>query len=102
MPAYKNDLLELVTVGGGTIIENMERMIAERHNEQAISTLLVVYNQDSPQGCLAEEASSSLLQRFEDANNLATKIGSLVIPHTWILETIAACRLLPSPSDQAV
>ncbi|XP_022847162.1 BRCA1-associated RING domain protein 1-like isoform X1 [Olea europaea var. sylvestris] len=102
VPAYKNDLLELVTVGGGTIIENMEQMIAERHNEQAISTLLVVYNQDSPQGCLAEEASSSLLQRFEDANNLATKIGSLVIPHTWILETIAACRLLPSPSDQAV
>ncbi|CAI9778694.1 unnamed protein product [Fraxinus pennsylvanica] len=101
MPAYKNDLLNLVTVGGGSVIENMEQMIAERHNEQVLSTFLVVYSQDSPQGCLAEEASSSL-QRFEEANNLATEIGSLVIPHTWILETIAACRLLPSPSGQAV
>ncbi|KAK4418426.1 BRCA1-associated RING domain protein 1 [Sesamum alatum] len=97
--SYKDDLLDLVRVGGGTIIESTEQIVAQKPNPQTVSTTYVVYNHDHPQGCLATESSSFVLKRLTDAELLAKNIGAQVIPHTWILESIAACRVLPCHSS---
>ncbi|XP_057798173.1 BRCA1-associated RING domain protein 1 [Salvia miltiorrhiza] len=95
VPAYKSDLVELVRVGGASIIESMEDAVAGRQNLEDISTTLVVYNYDSPQGCSATEASFILLKRAAEAEDVAKSIDAQLIRHTWILESIAACQILP-------
>ncbi|KAH6811408.1 breast cancer associated RING 1 [Perilla frutescens var. frutescens] len=96
--SYKSDLIDLVGVGGGTIIESMDHLVAERHSLEDISTTLVVYNRDHPQGCTAEEASFVLSKRVVEAEDVARSIDARVVPHTWILESIAACQILPYAS----
>ncbi|MCD7455767.1 hypothetical protein HAX54_029551 [Datura stramonium] len=96
MPAYKSDLLDLVEKAGGTIIQSKELLVKQTH--AALETWppsLVVYNCDPPQGCMFEEESSILQQRLAEAEDLAKQIGCQVIQHTWILESIAACKLVP-------
>ncbi|KAL3655024.1 hypothetical protein CASFOL_000810 [Castilleja foliolosa] len=56
VPSYKNDLLDLVQVGGVAIIESMEQITDQKHDRQLASTTYVVYNHDYSQGCtLAKE-----------------------------------------------
>ncbi|KAL0419729.1 UNVERIFIED_CONTAM: BRCA1-associated RING domain protein 1 [Sesamum radiatum] len=99
VPSYKDDLMDLVRVGGGTVIQSTEQIVAQKPNPQMVFTTFVVYNHDNPQGCLATELSSFVLKRSADAELVAKGIDAHVIPHTWILESIAACRVLPSPSS---
>ncbi|XP_022890588.1 BRCA1-associated RING domain protein 1-like isoform X2 [Olea europaea var. sylvestris] len=96
VPTYKNELIDLVTVAGGTVIDSMEQMIAQMQETRTTSTCFFVYNFGSQEGCISETASSPYMQRLAKAQNVAKNQDSQVIPHTWILESIAACRLLPS------
>ncbi|KAG6403103.1 hypothetical protein SASPL_135320 [Salvia splendens] len=98
VPSYKNDLLGLVRAGGGNTIESMEAAVAERQSLEDFSTTLVVYNHDNPQGCSATEARFVLSKRAAEAGDVAKNIDARFIPHTWILESIAACQILPFSS----
>ncbi|KAK7284143.1 hypothetical protein RJT34_18883 [Clitoria ternatea] len=92
--AYKDDLEELVEVGGGTVLSSKDKLQAERQESKADSSkLLVVYNLDPPEGCKLGEEVSILWQRLNEAEDLAADTGDQVIGHTWILESIAACKL---------
>lgn len=96
MPAYKSDLLDLVGKAGGTIIQSKEQLVKQTHDAQGTQPpSLVVYNCDPPQGCTFEEESSILQQRLAEAEDLAKQIGFQTVQHTWILESIAACKLVP-------
>ncbi|XP_014496295.1 BRCA1-associated RING domain protein 1 isoform X1 [Vigna radiata var. radiata] len=92
---YKEDLEELIEVGGGTVLRSKEELEAQRHECKVNSPkFLVVYNLDPPQGCKLGEEVSILWQRLNDAEDLAANTLQ-VIGHTWILESIAACKLQP-------
>ncbi|KAK4366050.1 hypothetical protein RND71_013930 [Anisodus tanguticus] len=96
MPDYKNDLLDLVEKAGGIIIQSKEQLVKQTHAEQETEpSSLVVYNCEPPQDCMFEEESSILQQRLAEAEDLAKQIGWQAIQHTWILESIAACKLVP-------
>ncbi|XP_059626072.1 BRCA1-associated RING domain protein 1 [Cornus florida] len=96
LAAYKEDLLALVKTAGGSIIESREKLVAQSNATHATSsTTLVVYNLDPPQGCQPGEGRSFAAQRLEKAQYLANEIGCKVIGHTWLLESIAACKLRP-------
>ncbi|GFY99548.1 breast cancer associated RING 1 [Actinidia rufa] len=99
VPGYKEDLLDLVITAGGTVIKSKEQLVAQsRDSRTTHSATLVVYNNDpAMQGGRLEEEGSVVLQRIEAAENLAIGIGSPVIAHTWLLESIAACKLQPFP-----
>ncbi|KAE9621890.1 hypothetical protein Lal_00032766 [Lupinus albus] len=93
---YKEDLEDLVEVGGGTVLRSKEELEAKRHEFVAAPwKLLIVYNIDPPQGCKLGEEVSILWQRLNDAQDLAANTGYQIIGHTWILESIAACNLQP-------
>ncbi|KZV32967.1 protein BREAST CANCER SUSCEPTIBILITY 1 [Dorcoceras hygrometricum] len=78
VPAYRSDLIALVTDGGGTAW-NLERIA----DPEECCSCLVVYNAQI-------EPNSALF-----ASDLAKENGGLAIPHTWILESIAEHKLLP-------
>ncbi|KAK9265846.1 hypothetical protein L1049_027079 [Liquidambar formosana] len=99
VPGYKEDLQRLITAAGGTILKSKENLVALVHDAKATaSTILVVYNLDPPQGCKLGDEVSILWKRLEEAEVLAAEIGSGVIGHTWLLESIAACKLQPLAS----
>lgn len=96
MPAYKDDLLDLVRAAGGAVLESVEQLMIQSHNVHVTSTeCLVVYNDDPARACAMGEESSFLPQRLAEADKVANETNSLVVRHTWILESIAACKLLP-------
>ncbi|GER29665.1 breast cancer associated RING 1 [Striga asiatica] len=94
VPSYKSNILELVRVGGGTIITSLEGMVEQnKHDQHATATTFVVYNDVNLQGCLSKD--DSILERL--AKDACKDTDARVIPHTWILESIAACRVLSVP-----
>ncbi|XP_059297836.1 BRCA1-associated RING domain protein 1 isoform X1 [Lycium ferocissimum] len=96
VPAYKDDLLDLIEKAGGSIIHTKEQLICQTGATQATnSACLVVYNSDPPRSCAFGEESNILLQRKAKAEELAKQISCQVIQHTWILESIATCKLVP-------
>ncbi|KAG5514637.1 hypothetical protein RHGRI_035886 [Rhododendron griersonianum] len=91
-PDYKEDLLDLVITAGGTVNEIKEQLLAPSHEAQATpSVSLVVYNNE----CRQDDEGSIVFKRREAAENLAHEIGSKVIAHTWLLESMAAHELQP-------
>ncbi|XP_058196920.1 BRCA1-associated RING domain protein 1-like isoform X2 [Rhododendron vialii] len=91
-PDYKEDLLDLVITAGGTVNEIKEQLLAPSHEAQATpSVSLVVYNNE----CRQDDEGSIVFKRRGAAENLAHEIGSKVIAHTWLLESMAAHELQP-------
>lgn len=96
MPGYKEDLKALVEAGGGTVLSSKDELeVIRLACEVAPSNLLVVYNLDPPEGCKLGEEVSILWERMNEAEDLAANTGYQVIGQTWILESIAACKLQP-------
>lgn len=96
VPAYRIDLLDLVENAGGSIIHTKEQLVSQTDATQTTSSAcLVVYNSDPPRGCAFGEERNILLQRQAKAEELAKPLGCQVIQHTWILESIATCKLVP-------
>ncbi|KAK6286497.1 hypothetical protein POUND7_012676 [Theobroma cacao] len=93
---YKEDLQNLVVAAGGTVLRIMEELLEQNNGDQAVQTrMIVVYNLDAPKGSELGEEVSIIWQRVNEAQDLATKIGGLVIGHTWLLESVAAYKLQP-------
>ncbi|XP_027180435.1 BRCA1-associated RING domain protein 1 [Coffea eugenioides] len=97
VPAYKIDLLDLVRTAGGTILESAEQLMVQSLEQTTFHECLVVYNSDATRACAIEEEISVISRRLEEAANAAKETNSPVVRHTWILESIAACKLLPLP-----
>lgn len=95
VPSYKGHLKDLVVAAGGTIQvkEDMGSQISNSKITPAMN--VVIYNRDLPQSCNSGQLSSVIGQRHGEAEAFAAKTGSQVVDHTWLLESIAACRLQP-------
>ncbi|KAE8685474.1 Breast cancer associated RING 1, putative isoform 3 [Hibiscus syriacus] len=95
---YKEDLQNLVATAGGNILGRMEDLIEHNNSgsdQIAQTKTVLVYNLDAPQGSELGEEVTIIWQRVSEAEDLATRIGGQVIGHTWLLESIAACKLQP-------
>ncbi|KAJ6403608.1 hypothetical protein OIU84_011924 [Salix udensis] len=93
---YKEGLQSLVIAAGGTLLESEEELVEQRHDQASPPGTLIVYNLDPPQGCKLGEEVSIIWQRTNEAQDLAAKVGSQVIGHTWLLESISSYKLQPS------
>ncbi|CAI0385825.1 unnamed protein product [Linum tenue] len=96
---YRKDLQNLIVAAGGTAWGSKEDLLEmskqQKGGDGASPTTLVVYNLDPPPGCKLGEEVSILWERLNEAEDIAAKTGSQVIGHTWLLESIAACKLQP-------
>ncbi|KAI3748060.1 hypothetical protein L6452_10893 [Arctium lappa] len=95
--AFKNDLLNLVTTAGGTIIETKDQLLSSSNDADAdVKRLtLVVYNADLSDCSEFEDEDSIKFQRFAAAEDVARECRSQTVGHTWILESVAACSVVP-------
>ncbi|KAL8240736.1 hypothetical protein R6Q59_014091 [Mikania micrantha] len=97
--AFKADLLNLVTTAGGTICETKDQLLSSNQaGVELDQTTFVVYNADLSICYEFEDEHSIKIQRLAAAEVVAQESGSQVVGHTWILESIAACNLLPVTS----
>lgn len=93
--ALLNYLKTLVLSAGGTVIENKEHLVSQSCDAKGTFRTLIVYNADHINQCTSGDKDSHVLEIPEAAEDLAQKIGSRVVQHAWILESVAACKLQP-------
>ncbi|GKE88493.1 BRCA1-associated RING domain protein 1 isoform X1, partial [Tanacetum coccineum] len=97
--AFKADLLNLVTTAGGTIADTKMELISSSNDANAEAkpnvnqVTVVVYNADYSDTYGFEDEASMKYQRSAAAEDVAQEFGSEIAGHTWILESIAACRV---------
>ncbi|KAK1397917.1 hypothetical protein POM88_007780 [Heracleum sosnowskyi] len=90
-----SDLKTLVLAAGGTLLVNKDHLVSQICVAKKTSKTLIVYNADQIDHCTSGDEDSRVLEILETAEDLAQRIGSRIIKHTWILESIAACKLQP-------
>lgn len=98
MLSYKEDLQDLITAAGGTVLQSKEEVMAKSSggpDGQGAPKTLVVYNIDPPEGSKLGEEVTIIWERLNEAQDIAGLIGSQVIGHTWLLESIAGYQLQP-------
>lgn len=95
MPSYKGYLVDLVTAAGGIFLHRKPLC----HDQNALSPerlpsqTLIIYSLEFPDKFDPFKRETILSQRRNDAEALASSTGSKAASNTWILDSIAACRL---------
>ncbi|CAJ1962132.1 unnamed protein product [Sphenostylis stenocarpa] len=95
IPSYKGYLQDLVVAAGGIILHrkpvsgDQKSMLPDRHPYQT----LILYSLELPDNCVPSKTDTICSQRCHDAEVLASSTGSKVVTNTWILNSIAACKL---------
>ncbi|OIV95749.1 hypothetical protein TanjilG_05297 [Lupinus angustifolius] len=99
-PSYKGYLQDLVIAAGGNILHrkpvsaDQETMFPDMHLYQT----LIIYSLELPGKCSPSKKDKILNQRLCDSEAVASSTGSKVASNTWILNSIAACKLQsPAP-----
>lgn len=94
---FKTDLINLITTAGGTISTTKDQLLSTSNdaNVKANQVTLVVYNANLSDHSEYETEETIKSQRLAAAEDVAQVYGSRVVGHIWILESVAACSLLP-------
>ncbi|CAI9262952.1 unnamed protein product [Lactuca saligna] len=95
--AFKSDLLNLVATAGGMVVEAKDQLLSGSNggDEDVKWECLVVYNADLSDHSEFDDEDSVKFQRIAVAQDIAQESCSQIVGHTWILESIAGCCLLP-------
>jgi len=91
IPSYKGYLQDLVVAGGGIILHR--KPVSGDQNSMSPDQTLIIYSLELPDKCKPSKADTICRQRCHDAEVLASSTGSKVVTNTWILNSIAACKL---------
>ncbi|XP_058765353.1 protein BREAST CANCER SUSCEPTIBILITY 1 homolog [Vicia villosa] len=94
IPSYKGYLQDLVIAAGGIILHRKpvsddQNPVSHIRPQQA----LIIYNLEVSANCNPLEKDAIFSQRRHDAEVLARSTGSVVASNTWILNSIAGCKL---------
>ncbi|KAJ1414202.1 Zinc finger, RING-type [Sesbania bispinosa] len=93
--SYKGYLQDLVTAAGGIVLHrkpvsgDQKAISPDMHPYQT----LIIFSLELPDKCNPSEMDTVFSQRRCDAEVLASSTGSKVASNTWILNSIAACKL---------
>lgn len=94
--SYKGYLQDLVITAGGTILHRKpisgdQRVSASRSS--SVPSSYIVYSLELLDNYDPSKKDTILNQRQADADALATSTGSKAVSNTWVLNSIAACKL---------
>ncbi|CAN6486193.1 unnamed protein product [Victoria cruziana] len=92
--SYKGSLQDLALAGGGRLLQNDSCSPFCDDKSKFTDTTIIVYSQVYPEGGM--EVESVIEQRLKEAVSLAAGTCAKVVGHTWLLDSIAACRLQPT------
>ncbi|KAK9268132.1 hypothetical protein L1049_010572 [Liquidambar formosana] len=94
IPSYKGYLQDLVIAAGGTVLHrkpisgDQEALLS-----RSSATTFVIYSLELPDKCDPSKNSLILDRRRSDAEALASSTEAKVASNSWILNSIAACKL---------
>ncbi|XP_017697418.2 protein BREAST CANCER SUSCEPTIBILITY 1 homolog [Phoenix dactylifera] len=96
-PSYKGYLQDLVIKAGGTILQ---RKPISRDQEKLLdnslpSTIFIIYSLEHPEKKRCNDYALVFNRRRAEAQALADASGGKVATNTWIIDSIAACKLQP-------
>ncbi|GAB2298373.1 hypothetical protein Dimus_032438 [Dionaea muscipula] len=93
VPTYKEGLQDLIVAAGGMILDSEDQLLGQMCDTKTeVFRTFVVYCSDST---LAWEDSGEVPNRRAKAETLAAGMRAEVIAHTWLLDSIALCKLQP-------
>nr|XP_043634602.1 BRCA1-associated RING domain protein 1-like [Erigeron canadensis] len=100
--AYKSDFTILITTAGGIVSKTKEQLLSSLSyastGVKVNQVTLVIYNADTSDCSLFQDKETTKSQRLASAQDIAQEYAAHVVAHTWILESVAACSLLPFTS----
>ncbi|CAL5410206.1 unnamed protein product [Camellia sinensis] len=86
--SYKGYLHDLITAAGGTVLQR--KPIPSGH--ESLSTF-IIYSRELPDKCDPSKRNLIFNTRQSDAKALASSTGATVASNSWVLNSIAACKL---------
>ncbi|XP_057503698.1 protein BREAST CANCER SUSCEPTIBILITY 1 homolog [Actinidia eriantha] len=95
VPSYKRYLHDLIIVAGGTVLQrkpipsNQECMPFGNPT----SSTFIIYSLESPDKCDPNTRNLIFSQRRLDAEALASSTEAIAASNSWVLNSIAACKL---------
>lgn len=94
-PSYKGYLQDLVTAAGGSILHR--KPISTDHGALSDSSTLstfIIYSLDPPDKSDISKQKKIFDGRKSDAVVLAKATGATAVSNSWVLNSIASCKLL--------
>ncbi|KAF8408807.1 hypothetical protein HHK36_004876 [Tetracentron sinense] len=95
VPSYKGYLQDLVVAAGGTVLQR--KPISGDQGMllcgSSTSTVFIIYSLELPDKCDSGKKAGIFKHRQADAEALASLTGTKVAGHSWVLDSIAACKL---------
>ncbi|CAL0334681.1 unnamed protein product [Lupinus luteus] len=93
--SYKGYLQDLVIAAEGTILHRKPVSVTQKaiSPDMHPNQTLIIYSLEFPANCSPLRRDTILKQRRCDSEALASSTGSKVASNTWILNSIAACKL---------
>lgn len=89
---YRGYLEDLIAAAGGIVLSSKEEICP---SDAVFTITIIIYSLEPWEGFNEEELSCTIEKRLEEAESLASAAGARVAGHTWLLDSIAACKLLP-------
>lgn len=95
IPSYKGYLQELIVAGGGSILHRKPILRDQETlaSNLAAAPVYVVYSLEIPEKSDLRQKEAILSHRKTYAEELAISTGSTAVSNSWVLDSIAACRL---------
>ncbi|CAK9187563.1 unnamed protein product [Ilex paraguariensis] len=96
VPSYKGYLHDLVVAAGGTVLY---RKPVSGDQEAAVSSgyskspVFIIYSLELQEKCAPSKRNLILSRRRTDAEELASSTGAIVASNSWVLNSVAACKL---------
>ncbi|KAL3616856.1 hypothetical protein CASFOL_039250 [Castilleja foliolosa] len=92
VPSYKGYLHDLIIAAGGKVLS---RKPVARDYASSVKTAktFIIYSIELPYQSTPSNVSSILNQRRAEAEALARSSGAVVVSNSWILNSIAGCKL---------
>ncbi|CAI8590892.1 unnamed protein product [Vicia faba] len=91
IPSYKGYLQDLVIAAGGIILHR--KPVSGDQNTMRPQLTLIIYNLELPANCNPLDKDAIFSQRRRGAEVLARSTDSMVASNTWIMNSIAGCKL---------
>ena len=80
---FMADLENLITTAGGSIVGKAG----------LASTSLILYNMEVPPAGHQDTVEEVMEKRRAEAEELAATVGCRALAHTWVLDSIAFCKV---------
>lgn len=95
MLSYRGYLQDLVTAAGGTVLQRKPISRDQQKLLDDYSLTFIIYSLEHPEKGNSNRDSAVFDLRRAESKALADACGGKIASNTWVIDSIAACKLQP-------